>query len=171
MLKSLRQWKRFRRRLMATNPYFTQYHTQRFSLIGSPQQRDGDHIKDQRFLNLFPELIKSPISDGKKYYLKKRPGLHAFQSLPTGTSQGFFYWRGNYYYAIGGVLYKNTTPLLNLTQSTGVVGFVEYRVDPADELFVCDGHRAWLVNSDDTYITISSPNFPNPHIPMPIFFD
>jgi len=156
---------------MATNPYFTQYHTQRFSLIGSPQQRDGDHIKDQRFLNLFPELIKSPISDGKKYYLKKRPGLHAFQSLPTGTSQGFFYWRGNYYYAIGGVLYKNTTPLLNLTQSTGVVGFVEYRVDPADELFVCDGHRAWLVNSDDTYITISSPNFPNPHIPMPIFFD
>ena len=68
-------WKISKRKsTMSTNPYFTQYHTQRFSFIGSPQQRDGTATKDQRFLNMYPELIKSPISDGKKYYLKKRPG-------------------------------------------------------------------------------------------------
>ena len=70
---------------MATNPYFTQLHTQRFSFIGSPQQRDGTYQKDQRFLNMYPELIKSPISDGKKYYLKKRPGVSRQVQVGSGA--------------------------------------------------------------------------------------
>jgi hypothetical protein len=156
---------------MATNPYFTQYHTQRFSFIGSPQQRDGSYIKDQRFLNMYPELIKSPISDGKKYYLKKRPGVSAYQSLPTGLSQGMFYWNDAYYYAINGFLYQNSnpTPILALTQNTTDVGFCEYRTDSVDQLFICDGFNAWLLNPNNTFTFIST--IPKVHLPYPIFLD
>jgi len=155
---------------MATNPYFTQYHTQRFSFIGSPQQRDGTFLKDQRFLNMYPELIKSPISDGKKYYLKKRPGLVEFQTLPAGTAQGIFFWNNNYYTAVGGILYEGTTPLITLSQSTSPIGFAEYRTDAQDSLFICDGISAWNFNLG-VATEITDPNFPNPHIPNPIFLD
>lgn len=159
---------------MATNPYFTQYHTQRFSFIGSPQQRDGTATKDQRFLNLYPELIKSPITDGKKYYLKKRPGTSAFLTIPnTNTSQGIYYWASNntYYTAVGGTLYAGITPLIGLSTQTGPVGFTEYRVNNVFELFVCDGISAWIITSNNVVTHITSANLPNPHIPSPVFLD
>lgn len=156
---------------MATNPYFTQYHTQRFSFIGSPQQRDGTYVKDQRFLNMYPELIKSPISDGKKYYLKKRPGVTGVFNLPAGLGQGIFYWAatGSYYTAIAGTLYINTVPAITLSSSTNTVGIIEYRTDTEDVLFVCDGISAWTVST--TSVVTNIPTVPSPHIPAPIFLD
>lgn len=120
---------------------------------------------------MYPELIKSPISDGKKYYLKKRPGLANFHTLPGGLAQGMFYWNGNYYYAIAGELYVNGTPIFTLATSTGEVGFCEYRDDSTDELFMCDGIKGYLVHSDNTVFTITDPNFPSGHIAKPVFFD
>lgn len=158
---------------MATNPYFSPYHTQRFSFIGSPQQRDGTYEKDQRFLNLYPELIKSPITDGKKYYLKKRPGLTQFEALPGGNAQGLFLFPGNnqFYAAIGGILYANTTPILTLTQSTSPVGFCEFRSDSEDILFVCDGGAAWTISGTNVVTGITGTNLPIPHIAAPVFLD
>lgn len=158
---------------MATNPYFTPYHTQRFSFIGSPQQRDGTFAKDQRFLNMYPELIKSPISDGKKYYLKKRPGLSIFQTLPAGLSQGLFYWAnsGMYYAAVSGELYANGVPILTLSQGTQPIGFCEFRSDTEDQLFVCDGNNAWMITVSNVATLISDPNFPVGHITTPVFLD
>lgn len=156
---------------MATNPYFSPYHTQRFSFIGSPQQRDGTYEKDQRFLNLYPELIKSPITDGKKYYLKKRPGVVQFQSLPAGAAQGIFFWQltGDYYVAVGGMLYRNGVAWLALSQSTNPVGFAEFRSDAVSELFFCDGIAAWSLSTTGGIGGI--PTVPTPHVPTPIFLD
>lgn len=155
---------------MATNPYFTQLHTQRFSFIGSPQQRDGTYIKDQRFVNMYPELIKSPISEGKKYYLKKRPGISNLGvTLPAGTAQGIYLWNGNYYIAIGGVLYSNNTAILTLTQTGTSVGFTEWRTATDDRLIVVDGNAAWAIGAGNTVTAI--PAVPAPHIPTPIFLD
>lgn len=158
---------------MASNPYFSPYHTERFSFIGSPQQRDGTFQKDQRFLNMYPELIKSPISDGKKYYLKKRPGTVSFQTLPTGTAQGLYYWstNSNYYSVVGGVVYANGISILTISQTTNPVGFCEYRDDTIDELFICDGGHAWLIHSDNSVVAITDPNFPANHIAAPVFLD
>lgn len=159
---------------MATNPYFTQYHTQRFSFIGSPQQRDGTYQRDQRFLNMYPELIKSPISDGKKYYLKKRPGIATFQNAVfTGQGRGIFFWQttGNYYYVVGNALFANTTFLGTLSNSTGPVGFCEFRSDTADELIMCDGANGWVINGANAVTLITDPNFPTPHVPNPVFLD
>jgi hypothetical protein len=161
---------------MATNPYFTQYHTQRFSFIGSPQQRDGTFNKDQRFLNMYPELIKSPITEGKKYYLKKRPGVSIANSFTAGQGRGLFYWASNnsYYTAVGNKIYVNSTPLITMGTSTGAVGFTEFRTDSLDLIFLCDGVNAWTINTSNVVTTINSvsnPNFPSPHIPAPIFID
>lgn len=155
---------------MATNPYFTQYHTQRFSFIGSPQQRDGSYIKDQRFLNMYPEMIKSPITEGKKYYLKKRPGTQLFENYAAGTGQGIFYWNNAVYTALNGVLYKDGLNILTLS-TTGPIGFAEFRTDSIDAMFVCDGSGAWLLHQDNSTVPIVDPNFPRPHLPFPIFMD
>lgn len=154
---------------MASNPYFSPYHTQRFSFIGSPQQRDGTFGKDQRFLNLYPELIKSNMTDGKKYYLKKRPGLQSQYQVTAGLGQGMAFWNGQFFFAVGGTLYVNGTFLVSLSQSTGRIGFTEFRTDVDDGLFVCDGNAAWLIRAGNTVTTI--PAIPLGHIAMPVFLD
>jgi len=158
---------------MATNPYFTQLHTQRFSFIGSPQQRDGTFAKDQRFVNLYPELIKSPISDGKKYYLKKRPGVTPFLSLGAGQGRGVFFWQtnGNYLSVVGNTLYSNSTPIKTLNTSTGPVGFTEFRTDTEDVVVLCDGFNGWTIGVGNAVNLITDANFPTPHIPNPVFLD
>lgn len=159
---------------MATNPYFTQYHTQRFSFIGSPQQRDGSYTKDQRFLNLYPELIKSPVSEGKKYYLKKRPGTSLYQNFGrTAAGQGIFYWaaNNNYYTAVGGTLFSGTTPLITLSSTTATVGFAEFRGLGNPFLIVVDGTKGWTIGTGNTFVQITDANFPSPHVAAPIFLD
>lgn len=159
---------------MATNPYFTQYHTQRFSFIGSPQQRNGGYTTDQRFLNLYPELIKSPVSEGKKYYLKKRPGTSLFQNFGrTAAGQGLYYWGANstYYTAIGGTLFAGATPLITLSSTTNPVGFAEFRGLGNPFLIVVDGIKGWTIGTDNTFVQITDANFPTPHVPAPVFMD
>lgn len=158
---------------MATNPYFTQLHTQRFSFIGSPQQRDGTYQKDQRFLNMYPELIKSPITDGKKYYLKKRPGVSSFINLPTGTANGLFYWEANgqFYAVVGGFVYANGVNIGAVSNPSVTVGFCEVRTDSFIGLFMCDGSNAWTITVTNVVAPITDPNMPRPHIPTPVFLD
>lgn len=156
---------------MSTNPYFTQYHTQRFAFIGSPQQRDGTANKDQRFVNLYPELIKSPISDGKKYYLKKRPAAVLWGMFGSGQGRGCHYWPSNgvLYTVFGGILYANGTGIWNLATSSGSVGFCEFRTDSINELIVCDGTNGYSITTGNVVSPI--PAFPGGHIPNPIYFD
>lgn len=154
---------------MASNPYFSPYHTQRFSFIGSPQQRDGTYTKDQRFLNMYPELIKSPMTDGKKYYLKKRAGLTGAFQLPAGFAQGIYCWNSNYYTAVNGILYFNTTPLITLSQVGTKVGFCEFRTDSDDRLLVFDGNAGWAIGAGNSVTPIIG--LPAPHIPDPVFMD
>jgi len=161
---------------MSVNPYFTQYHTQRFSFIGSPLQRDGETGKDQRFVNLYPELIKSPISDGKKYYLKKRPGVSLVNTIPgaSGQVQGFFYWSINqtYYTAIGGNLYAGNTFITSLQTSTGQVGMCAYVSSNAENLFVCDGVDAYVITPNNGLTVVTGVDgLPQPHIPTPVALD
>jgi|ERR1700744_2634455 len=158
---------------MASNPYFSPLHTQRFSFIGSPQQRDGTYQKDQRFLNMYPELIKSPISDGKKYYLKKRPGLTNFLQFTPGEGRGIHYWpiNGVLYTCIGNTLYGNDLAILTLATSQGNVGFCEYRNTTSSLLILCDGVNGYYIDVNSLPTRITDPNFPSPHIPAPVFMD
>jgi hypothetical protein len=152
-------------------PEQSTYKTQRFNLVGSPQQRSGTSTKDQRFINMFPELVKSEITQGKKYYLKKRPGttLHTTPAT-SGEGRGAYLFNGSLFTAVGNQLLRDNIAILTLSNSTGMVGFTEgdgtYKY-----LFVCDGTTGYVIKTDWTVTTISSVDFPTPHIPTPIFLD
>jgi hypothetical protein len=123
---------------------------------------------------MYPELIKSPISDGKKYYLKKRPGTAVFETYSnTGQGRGIFYWQvtGNYLTVLGNTVYLGATAIITLTTSTGPIGCIEYRVSGTDELFVCDGAMGYIVNTGGGVTIITDPNFPTPHLPYPVYID
>ncbi len=122
---------------------------------------------------MYPELIKSPISDGKKYYLKKRPGTALWGMFGSGGGRGCHFWaaNNNLYSVFGNTVFANGVGVITLATSGGPVGFCEYRTDSAVQLILVDGTNGYVINTDSSFTQISSPNFPNPHIPTPIFFD
>lgn len=162
---------------MATNPYFTQLHTQRFSLVGNPQQRDGltaNDVRDQRFLNCYPELIKSPMTEGKKYYLKKRPGTGGLvaQTGASGGGRGCHYFAasGTYISVVGTGVYSNSTLLGTLSTSLGAVGFAEYEYNNGTvDLMFTDGTHLYLMTAALAITLVTAVTFP--HIPQPIYLD
>lgn len=122
---------------------------------------------------MYPELIKSPITDGKKYYLKKRPGLNTYINFTAGEGRGIFYWntKNNYYTVIGNTLYAGSTAIFTLTTTTGPVGFCEFRSDTADLLILCDGTFGYTISTTNVITLIPTANFPSPHIPNPVYLD
>lgn len=152
-------------------PQTSTYKTQRLTFIGSPQQRDGSTTKDQRFINLFPELIKSNITDGKKYYLKSRPGLEFRAQQPSGEGRGIFYYGTKLYTVIGNTLYEDGSVKQVLGTSTGPVGFCAYNGN-YDALILLDGVKGWVIKLSDYSITqITDADFPTPHVVTPVALD
>ena len=159
---------------MATNPYFTQLHTQRFTLVGAPLQRDGFGLKDQRFLNMYPELIPSPISEGKKYYLKKRPGLELMITQAPGrvgnNGRGVWWWNQTIYSVVGNTLYANGNGIYTFSTTTGPIGFVEWLYQNGTvNLMVSDGTTIVQIDVTNTPTILSG--YPIPHVPALVFLD
>lgn len=153
------------------SPLYQTYKTERLTLVGSPQQRDGVSTKDQRFINLYPELITSPITQGKKYYLKKRPGLQYDSFVASGEGRGIYIYNGHKYVVIGPALYIDGVFSTTLGTSTGPVGFCEYS-GTEQWLMLLDGVNGWgIKQSDGSVNQITNANFPTPHIPFPVSID
>lgn len=129
----------------------------RIPLVGSFQNRSGTTTKDQRFLNCYIESNKNEVTESKKVFLVKRPGLSLVNTYAAGTSRGLFYWKGNPYVAIGSKLYKNTTEIGTniLTGTSGHVGMEACTTTAfGDCLFVADGTNCFIIKTDGTYVTI-----------------
>lgn len=166
------------------NPELNTYTTIRFPLVGSPQQRDGtSYSKDQRFLNCFPELIKTELTEGKKYYVKKRAGLHLQFSTSLSTSmapRGCIYCDLNdtIYFVFGNVLY-HWSPSAGgfnfsavLSTSTGDVGFTLHQTTSTNYVALVDGVSGWVVNTATNVATqITSANFPTPNVTSIVSMD
>lgn len=164
------------------NPEINTYDTVRFPLVGSPQQRDGtSYAKDQRFFNCFPEMIRTDITNGKKYYVKKRAGLRKLGDPSTTPSpRGCIYCDNNQtvYMAIGNILWSYVvatgvfTSLVFLSTSSGDVGFTLHQTTSNNYVVALDGTSGWVVNTTTNAVTqIISPNFPSPHVPTPASMD
>jgi hypothetical protein len=87
-------------------PVTSTYDTKRISFVANPQQRSGLlPNKDLRLVNMMVESILSPASDGKKFFVKSRPGLNTEYTTTTGPSRGIYYWvysGANYIFAVVG---------------------------------------------------------------------
>lgn len=149
----------------------------RLPLMGAYSNRGSSGLRDQRFVNMFPETRKVDQLENTKIFINKRPGTTLYKSLGvTGEGRGMAYFAGRFYAAVGGSLYSwdgsTQTTLLTLTGTTGHVGLLwANSASLGDYLFVCDGTKGWIVKTDNSVTAITDPDFPSPHVPMPTFID
>lgn len=157
-------------------PVLQTYETKRVNFIANPQQRNGTTDKDFRLVNMMTEVIKSPVGDQKKYYVKSRPGVALAYTTAAGEGRGLYYWViGGVGYAmavVGNKVYSNGTAVLTLATSTGKCGFSEFVSSTGTvSLVLLDGTNGYVFSNPTTPTQITSANFPTPHIPIPIFMD
>jgi hypothetical protein len=152
-------------------PQISTYKTQRINLVGNPQYRNGTSIsKDQRFVNAFPEGIKSIDSENAEYYVKERAGLQYQSGSAVAEGRGLFNFNGSVWTAVGSTLYRNGTSVATLGNSTGKVGFTLFN-GTYDAMCVFDGIKGWVVKTDNSVTQITDVDFPTPHVPTPVFID
>lgn len=147
--------------------------TVRVPLIGNPTNRGSSILKDQRFVNCFPEVVSNPITEDKpKVFLIKRDGMQYNTNPPgtTGEGRGIHSWNSKLYTVIGNKLYSGTSSIQTLTTSTGAVGFCEFSA-ANDYLILLDGTKGYYISTTDVVTEITDAQFPTPHLPYPVFLD
>ena len=157
-------------------PIVQTYETKRVNFISNPQQRSSDPNKDFRLVNMMTEVLKSPVGDQSKYYIKSRPGMTYAYGTQTDVGRGIYYWvyngTGYAMSVVGNKVYSNGTAVLTLTTSTGECGFTEFISSTGVvSLVLLDGTKGYVFSNPSTSVQITDPDFPTPHIPMPIFLD
>lgn len=132
--------------------------TIRLPLYGSTVTRAGNSTKDQRFLNCILESDKNETLRQTITSLFKRPGLAQEYTTAAGEGRNLVYFNSATFAAVGNKVYKcpSTTPIITLTNSTGPVGMILGDSQELGQyLFVCDGVKAWIVETNDTVTEIS----------------
>ena len=79
----------------------------RLPLIGTFTNRSSSGLKDQRFVNIYPETQKVAAIDSTRIYLNKRPGLSLYKNFSTGEGRGIIEFNGSIYCVIGNKLWKD----------------------------------------------------------------
>lgn len=147
------------------------YKTMRINFVGNPQSRNGVSInKDQRFVNIFPEVVKTVETDTNEYYLKTRAGLEFQLANVPGEGRGLFFFNTHWWVAVGNQLYRDGVAVQTLSSSTGKVGFTLYN-GTYDALIAFDGIAGWVIKTDNSITKITDVDFPTPHLPTPVFID
>lgn len=130
---------------------------ERIPVLGTLMYRSASRDKDQRLINCFQESIKNEVTDSKKSYTVKRPGLTQSTQVKVGggTARGLIYWNSKFYSVIDNTLYEGSTSKQTLNTSTGEVGFVEFDNAGVSYLFLCDGTDGWVVNTAGTVTQVN----------------
>lgn len=135
------------------SPQETSNRTFRIPLLISHQNRSSDLSKDQRLINCYAEVFKNEITESKKIYIVKRPGLSTRRTYTAGTGRGAFRWKGADYVAIGSTLYKDGTSHKTITGTSGHVGFEVVDDNGTEKLFFCDGTYGYVTDGT-TVVTV-----------------
>ena len=130
----------------------------RIPMIGTLMYRSATRDKDQRYINCFQETLKNEVTDTKKAYLIKRPGLTRSTEIVSGggTARGIFFWKAKYYSVIDDKVYENSTAIQTLATSTGRVGFLEFDNAGVQYLFLCDGEDGYRIDNTGTVVQVNA---------------
>lgn len=159
-------------------PTQSTYDTKRFPLAAQPQQRNGlDELKDQRLLNCYVEAVKAQVSDAKKLYIKKRPGLANIANPGLGIARGIIYedTTKKHFMVIGTRVFSwNGSTLVQITTvppANTPVGFTVHLTTTVSVVLLT-GNQGYVINPvSDTFTQIVSGNFPVPHLIYPQSMD
>jgi hypothetical protein len=138
--------------------------------------------KDEDFVNVFLEDIKSKYAGDHRSFIIKRAGSSLLEaSVTTGVVRGIHYWADlkRLYYSVGSTLYiKNfgtgvvTTISSFFGTTSGTIGFADYIYDNGTQtLVISDGTNLYLLDSSNTKTTVTDPDLPSPHEPHIQFLD
>jgi len=146
--------------------------TVRIPWMGNPTNRDTVTSKDQRFLNVYFDVLTS-TEGAKTLYLVKRPGYATLNQPPAGSAvgRGIYSWNGKLYTVFGTKIYSGTTDLgVTLTTSTGQCFFAEaHPAAVTQRLCINDGAKLYAISTTDVVTTIST--IPTPNTRSLITFD
>ena len=154
-------------------------HPIRIPFIGVPLSRDTT-TKDQRYVNVLIETLKNPITDNKRTFIIKRPGLAASTQPPAAskTGRGVYHWskNGNIYSVFHDKIYSGTTDLgVTLAGTSGKCWFAQTaETSSITRLAVSDGTKLYLIDSADSVTTVSTASdaqFPTANLGPVIFFN
>lgn len=145
----------------------------RIPILGESLARGTSSSKDQRFINVYFDVLVNPITNKSTYFCTKRPGMSQNIRPPAanGTARGSYSWRGSIYSCYGTQLYKGTTNLgVTLTTSTGQVSIAETRPSATTPvLAVSDGVSLYVISTADAVtvlnnVAITSSSVANPTV-------
>lgn len=165
-------------------PTTNTYSQEDISLTREWSSRQGDPLglKDEQFLNCFPEIIKSKILQDSRSYIMKRAGSSVYVTpAVSGEIRGMFYWKdtGKLLYCISDDVYmynvsSGATTTMNAVFGTtsGEVGFCTYLYDNGTiKVVATDGTTLVTITNTAVVAASVSPDLPTPHIPKPVFID
>lgn len=148
-------------------------------LVGVPLQR-GTGTTDQRYVNVFFDVLQNPVTGGVSAYTVKRWGL-ANNTQPTGgaaTGRGIHYWEGSgkLYTVLNNKIFSGTTDLgVTLAASTGRVWFTETApTSSARLLVVSDGTDNYNITTADAITQIDEtddPQYPTNNVGCIVFLN
>jgi len=160
------------------SPSISTYDTKRLNFVINPLQRSGTQLnKDARLINMLVDVLETPDQVNQRIFVKSRPGLAASITTTAGVGRGCYYWVvsgvGYVISAVGDKVYSNGTLIMTLTTTTGEVGFSEHvNSTGTNTLIMVDGTKGYVWTGPSIApTTITSVDFPSPHIPMPVVLD
>lgn len=124
----------------------------RIPLVAESTARNTSTLKDQRFVNIYFEVLENSATGKKNYFCTKRPGTVRSLTPTLGnaqTARGEYSWRGDIYSVYNNTLYRNNGTLgVTLRTSTGMVSFAATRSTASTPtLSVSDGQDLYVIST------------------------
>lgn len=165
------------------SPTMDTYSSETIDLTREISSRAGNVAdKDEDFVNVFLEDVRSKYASDKRSFICKRAGTSlAIPSVVSGLVRGVHYWadKNKLYYAVGSTLYIRNVSLGTTTTMTsffggtvGDVGFADYIYDDGTaKLVISDGTSLYTLDNANTKVTVTDGDLPSPHDPHIVFLD
>lgn len=160
------------------------YSAHRIDLTREILKRSNDTSKDEDYLNVFLETVKSKSVDDKRMFVTKRAGTSTVKdSVFAGVVRGAIFWaeQNKLVYCVDNDVYVYnvnsgaTTTLSNVfATTTGDVGMCLFLYDnQAVKVVATDGTATTgmiTIDSANTVVTCADADLPA-HLPYPVFLD
>lgn len=158
------------------------YSSEQIDLTREIVSRQGGLDKDEDYLNVFIEDIRSKSANDQRSFIMKRAGsTNLLPSVSSGAIRGSAYWEDQQklFYAVGSNIFvynfaTSTATILTPSPwtSSGTVGFAEYIYDSGvTAMIVSDGTTLLQISTTNTITYCVDADLPTPHDPNILFID
>jgi len=166
----------------SNTPAVSTFQTKMLKLVSELNSRGSSTSTDVDYLNCYPEILSSKVTQQSEITLRKRHGSTSLVSLATTTTRGVHYWedQDKLFVAQSDDVYVYNMPAGTLaatlsgvfpTTTSGDVGFTEFLYDDGTvKLVVTDGTTLSTIDSSNTVVSSADVDMPV-HLPQLVYLD